>query len=251
MAKKFTNHRNELVKHFKSFGTIEEARLNPYRNVSQDSWNYLCDWFSSATFQCSNCRNDHGLDLIIAKVPYNHCGGSLPFVVHRELVFIFPFNYTNQTCLIFFLFVLQLVYIQTFYDTHTHTVKNPDDENEVQWISKEAQIRHEKMLDLYQQGIAEGSQPPEELAIFNEVTCAKRYKRQLVNEFRDLIETLNEKIKSQEDHILKYQDEIKEMKDENQKMKDDNAALKEDMLSRLGFAPVMFNNLPIPPQEDN
>ncbi|XP_026430118.1 uncharacterized protein LOC113326632 [Papaver somniferum] len=115
-------------------------------------------------------------------------------------------------------------------------VKNSDDENEVQWISKEAQIRHEKMLELYQQvqqGIAEGSQPHEELDIFNEVIGAKRYKRQrgssasssngVVNEFRDLIETLNEKIKSQEDQILKYQDEIKEMKDENQKMKDDNA----------------------------
>ncbi|XP_026439145.1 uncharacterized protein LOC113337760 [Papaver somniferum] len=150
-------------------------------------------------------------------------------------------------------------------------VKNSDDENEVQWISKEAQIRHEKMLELYQQvqqGIAEGSQPHEELDIFNEVIGAKRYERQrgssasssngVVNEFRDLIETLNEKIKSQEDQILKYQDEIKEMKNENQKMKDDNAAFKEDMFSRLGFmfsrlgfAPAMLNNLPIPPQEHN
>ncbi|KAI3963157.1 hypothetical protein MKW92_003882 [Papaver armeniacum] len=227
MASKFTNHRNKLVKHFKSFGTIEEALLNPPRNVSQDSWNYLCDWFSSETFQKRSLAGSNNR----AKVPYNHCGGSLPFVVHREL------KKAQE---------VQLVYIQTFYDTHTHMVKNSDDENEVQWISKEAQIRHEKMLELYQQGIAEGSQPHEELDIFNEVIGAKRYKRQrvssasssngVVNEFRDLIETLNEKIKSQEDQILKYRcHEIKEMKDENQKMKDDNAAFKEDMLSRLGL----------------
>ncbi|RZC57007.1 hypothetical protein C5167_004310 [Papaver somniferum] len=213
---------DNMVKHFKGFGTIEEALLNPPRNVSQDSWNYLCDWFSSETVQKKAQE-------------------------------------------------VQLVYIQTFHDTHTRMVKNSDDENEVQWISKEAQIRHEKMLELYQQvqqGIAEGSQPHEELDIFNEVIGAKRYKRQrgssasssngVVNEFRDLIETLNEKIKSQEDQILKYQDEIKEMKDENQKMKDDNAAFKEYMFSRLGFmfsrlgfAPAMLNNLPIPPQEHN
>ncbi|KAI3900817.1 hypothetical protein MKW92_040239 [Papaver armeniacum] len=238
MASKFTNHRNKLVKHFKSFGTIEEALLNPPRNVSQDSWNYLCDWFSSETFQKRSRAGSNNR----AKVPYNHCGGSLPFVVHREL------KKAQE---------VQLVYIQTFYDTHTHMVKNSDDENEVQWISKEAQIRHVSVSTRN----CRGSQPHEELDIFNEVIGAKRYKRQrvssasssngVVNEFRDMIETLNEKIKSQEDQILKYQDEIKEMKDENQKMKDDNAAFKEDMLSRLGFAPAMLNNLPIPPQEHN
>ncbi|KAI3994066.1 hypothetical protein MKX01_012323 [Papaver californicum] len=237
MTKKFTNHRNKLFKHFKSFGTIENARLNPPSHVPQDSWNYLCRWFSTENLLAgSNNR---------AKVPYNHCGGSLPFVVHRELA---------QE--------VQLVYIQTFYDTHTHMVKNPDSEGKVQWISKEAQQdMYEKIVELYQQGIVEGSQPPEELAIFNEVTGAKRSKRhhpllnsssdESVNEFRDLIEKLNEKIQSQDDLILKYQDEIKEMKDENQKMKNDNTAFKQDMLNRMGFNPTMFSNLPIPPQEDN
>ncbi|RZC56974.1 hypothetical protein C5167_015834 [Papaver somniferum] len=174
---------DNMVKHFKSFGTIEEALLNPPRNVSQDSWNYLCDWFSSETVQKRSRAGSNNRE----KVPYNHWGGSLPFKKAQEV---------------------QLVYIQTFHDTHTRMVKNSDDENEVQWISKEAQIRHEKMLERYkrQRGSSASSS------------------NGVVNEFRDLIETLNEKIKSQEDQILKYQDEIKEMKDENHKMKDDNAA---------------------------
>ncbi|KAI3994564.1 hypothetical protein MKX01_028308 [Papaver californicum] len=139
MARKFTNHRNNRI-----------------------------NWLSILI--CSNCRNDHGMDL--TKVPYNHRGGSLLFVVHRELIF-------------------------GLNNTHTHMVNNSDDEDE-------------------------GSQPPKELAIFNEVAGAKRCKRQrppsasssdgVVNEFKD--------------QILKYQDEINEMKDENEKMEDDNAAFK-------------------------
>lgn len=69
---------DNMVKHFKSFGTIEEALLNPPRNVSQDSWNYLCDWFSSETVQKRSRAGSNNR----AKVPYNHCGGSLPFIVH-------------------------------------------------------------------------------------------------------------------------------------------------------------------------
>ncbi|MCL7029263.1 hypothetical protein MKW94_000250 [Papaver nudicaule] len=233
MASRFTNYRNKMVKHFKSFKTIEEARLKPYKNVTHDSWNYLCGWFSGDTFQKRSLAGSNNR----SKVEYNHCGGSLPFAVHRELA--------EQ---------VKLVYMQTFYDTHTHMVKNQDGENEVQWISEKARLTYERMVELYDQGIDEGSQPPEELAIYNEVTGVKRPKRQRPpstssSEFHDLIENLNEKIQSQDDLILKYKEEIKEMKDENQKMKDDNAAFKQEMLNRWGISPPLSSNLHNPPQE--
>ncbi|MCL7035566.1 hypothetical protein MKW94_028382 [Papaver nudicaule] len=205
MASRFTNHRNKMVKHFKSFKTIEEARLKPFKNVTQDSWNYLCGWFSGDTFQ----------------------------------------KKAEQ---------VKLVYMQTFNDTHTRMVKNQDGEDEVQWISEKARLTYERMVELYDQGIAEGSQPPEELAIYNEVTGVKRPKRQRPpstpsSEFHDLIENLNEKIQRQDDLILKYQEEIKGVKDENQKMKDDNAAFKQEMLNRWGISPPLSSNLHNPPQE--
>ncbi|MCL7024291.1 hypothetical protein MKW94_013933 [Papaver nudicaule] len=92
------------------------------------------------------------------------------------------------------------------------------------------------MVLLYDQRIA-GSQSPEDLFIYNEVTCAKRPKRQRPpstssSEFHDLIENLNERFK-------------------NQKRKDDNAAFKQDMLNRLGLSPCCSVTFKILHKSDN
>ncbi|KAI3930755.1 hypothetical protein MKX01_037201 [Papaver californicum] len=85
MGRKYTTRRNKMSKHFDKsvkVGTIEDAKKKPYKNVSQEDWDWLCDHlFTSESFK----RSAAGAKAREA-VPYNHRGGSKSHVVHREAV---------------------------------------------------------------------------------------------------------------------------------------------------------------------
>jgi 16S rRNA A1518/A1519 N6-dimethyltransferase RsmA/KsgA/DIM1 with predicted DNA glycosylase/AP lyase activity len=47
----FKNHKAKLHKHFKKFGSKDEALQHPYVDTSQENWIACCELFSQPTYQ--------------------------------------------------------------------------------------------------------------------------------------------------------------------------------------------------------
>ncbi|KAI3835464.1 hypothetical protein MKX03_034554 [Papaver bracteatum] len=64
------------------YGMYEEAKRKPYKNMSLEDWDWLCDHvFSSESFKRSAAGAKARED-----VPFNQCGGSKSHVVHMAKV---------------------------------------------------------------------------------------------------------------------------------------------------------------------
>ncbi|KAI3979795.1 hypothetical protein MKX01_013890 [Papaver californicum] len=105
MGRKYTTRRNKMSKHFDKrvkVGTIEDAKKKPYKNVSQEDWDWLCDHlFTSESFKKRCAVGAKAREA----VPYNHRGGSKSHVVHGEV--------KQKSGAV-------QAEIQTFYDTHIY-----------------------------------------------------------------------------------------------------------------------------------
>ncbi|KAI3861130.1 hypothetical protein MKX03_001156 [Papaver bracteatum] len=86
MRRKYSNRRNKMSIHFQESlkaGTYEEDKRKPYKNVSLEYWDWLCDHvFSSESFKKRSAAGAKPREA----VPFNHCGGSKSHVVHRAEV---------------------------------------------------------------------------------------------------------------------------------------------------------------------
>ena len=51
MGQHYRTYRYDLHQHFKQFETVEEARLHPPDDVTQEDWDYLCNLFSLEKFK--------------------------------------------------------------------------------------------------------------------------------------------------------------------------------------------------------
>ncbi|WKA04877.1 hypothetical protein VitviT2T_022874 [Vitis vinifera] len=80
MGQHYRTYRYDLHQHFKQFETVEEARLHPPDDVTQEDWDYLCNLFSLEKFKKRATINSE----ICEKLPFNHRGGSKPFAFHRQ-----------------------------------------------------------------------------------------------------------------------------------------------------------------------
>ncbi|KAI3886989.1 hypothetical protein MKX03_022782 [Papaver bracteatum] len=85
MGSKYSNRRNKMSIHFNETlkdGPYEDVKRNPYKNVSLEDWDWLCDYvFFGKSFK----RSAAGAKAREV-VPFNHCGGSKSHVVHRAEV---------------------------------------------------------------------------------------------------------------------------------------------------------------------
>ncbi|KAI3931492.1 hypothetical protein MKW92_045068 [Papaver armeniacum] len=86
MGRKYSNRRNKMSIHFQESlkgGMYEEAKRKPYKNVSLEDWDWLCDHvFSSESFKKRCAAGAKAREV----VPFNHCGGSKSHVVHMAEV---------------------------------------------------------------------------------------------------------------------------------------------------------------------
>ncbi|KAI3890355.1 hypothetical protein MKW92_014742 [Papaver armeniacum] len=86
MGSKYSNRRNKMSIRFNESlknGTYEDAKRKPYKTVSLEDWDWLCDQvFSSESFKKRSAAGAKAREA----VPFNHCGGSKSHVVHRAEV---------------------------------------------------------------------------------------------------------------------------------------------------------------------
>lgn len=138
------------------------------------------------------------------KVQYNHCSGSMAFVVRHEKS-MESGNYSP---------------IQVFHDTHTRVIDKTT--NNRIWLSEEARSRYDQMLALKEQSMEEGSEPRDEDDICAEVLKKKKTRRHVfVLQSNQETEELREKVRKQEEEI--------------RKMKENQALFQQDVLNRLGL----------------
>ncbi|KAI3835621.1 hypothetical protein MKW98_027533 [Papaver atlanticum] len=150
MGTKYSNRSNKMLIRFNDslkVGTYEDAKRKPYKSVSLEDWDWLCDHvFSSESYKCS-AAGAKARETVV----FNHCGGSKSHVVHRAEKRKVVFKEGD---------------IQTFYDTHTSTYKET---GEVVWISDEARVKWDTMNELMQQGSEAGATPPTEAEVCAQV----------------------------------------------------------------------------------
>ncbi|KAI3895397.1 hypothetical protein MKX03_032610 [Papaver bracteatum] len=86
MGSKYSNRRNKMSICFNESlkdGTYEDAKRKPYKNVSLEYWDWLCDhMFSSESFKKRSATGAKAREA----VPFNYCGGSKSHVVHMAEV---------------------------------------------------------------------------------------------------------------------------------------------------------------------
>ncbi|KAI3862202.1 hypothetical protein MKX03_037372 [Papaver bracteatum] len=58
MSKGYINFKHEMLMHFRNYATIEEARGNPFGNISPASWSSLCDRFAMESVERIKRRRD-------------------------------------------------------------------------------------------------------------------------------------------------------------------------------------------------
>ncbi|KAI3884220.1 hypothetical protein MKX03_028743 [Papaver bracteatum] len=92
MGSKYSNRRNKMSIHFNETlkdGTYKDAKINPYKNVSLEDWDWLCDYvFSSESFKKCSAAGAKVREVVL----FNHCGGSKSHVVHRAEVCSFMYK---------------------------------------------------------------------------------------------------------------------------------------------------------------
>ncbi|KAI3865791.1 hypothetical protein MKX03_015883 [Papaver bracteatum] len=204
MGKKYNSHRSLMSSYFKSLvdssHSIEEIKDKPYKDVPQDKWEWLCNHFSSPEFKKRSLAGSANRE----KVQYNHCSGSMAFVVRHEKS-IESGNHSP---------------IQVFHDTHTRVIDKTT--NNRIWLSDEARSRYDQMLALKEQSMEEGSEPRDEDDICDEVLGKKKTRSHVaVMQSNQETEELREKVRKQEEEI--------------RKLKEDQASFQHELLNRLGI----------------
>ncbi|RZC86909.1 hypothetical protein C5167_030254 [Papaver somniferum] len=59
MSKGYTNFKREMLMHFRKYASIEEARGNPFGNISPANWSSLCDLFVLERIKkCPDCHEN-------------------------------------------------------------------------------------------------------------------------------------------------------------------------------------------------
>ncbi|KAB1212602.1 hypothetical protein CJ030_MR5G022569 [Morella rubra] len=76
----FKNHKAKLHKHFKKFGSKDEALQHRPVDTSVENWIACCELFSQPSYQERSRINTNNR----AKVKVHHTDGSRPFVWHRK-----------------------------------------------------------------------------------------------------------------------------------------------------------------------
>ncbi|KAB1227119.1 hypothetical protein CJ030_MR1G001052 [Morella rubra] len=76
----FKNHKAKLHKHFKKFGSKDEALQHRPADTSVENWIACCELFSQPSYQERSRINTNNR----AKLKVHHTGGSRPFVWHRK-----------------------------------------------------------------------------------------------------------------------------------------------------------------------
>ncbi|KAB1215821.1 hypothetical protein CJ030_MR4G010965 [Morella rubra] len=76
----FKNHKAKLYKHFKKFGSKDEALQHRPVDTSVENWIACCELFSQPSYQERSRINTNNR----AKLKVHHTGGSRPFVWHRK-----------------------------------------------------------------------------------------------------------------------------------------------------------------------
>ncbi|KAI3862884.1 hypothetical protein MKX03_015730 [Papaver bracteatum] len=190
MAKKYNNHRSLMSSYFKSLvdssHSIEEIKSKPYKDVPQDKWEWLCNHFSSPEFKKRSLVGSANRE----KVQYNHCSGSMAFVVRHEQG-MESGNYSH---------------IQVFHDTHTRVIDKMT--NNRIWMSDEACNRYDQMVAIKEKSMKEGSEPRDEDDICAEVLGNKKTRRHIaVLQSNQETEELCEKVRKQEEEIRKMKED--------------------------------------------
>ncbi|RZC76201.1 hypothetical protein C5167_001172 [Papaver somniferum] len=204
MGKKYNSHRSLMCSYFKSLvdssHSIEQIKANPYKDVPHDKWEWLCNHFSSPEFKKRSLAGSKNRE----KVQYNHCSGSMAFVVRHEQ----SMESENHSP------------IQVFHDTHTRVIDKTTI-NRI-WLSDKARSQYDQMIAIREQSMEEGSEPRDEGDICAEVLGKKKARRRVaVMQSNQETEELREKVRRQEEEI--------------RKMKEDQALFQQDVLNRLGL----------------
>ncbi|MCL7034245.1 hypothetical protein MKW94_026864 [Papaver nudicaule] len=86
IGRKYASRRTKMSSHFTLLATaegatVEDAKKKPYKNVTQDDWNWLCDHvFNTTAFKKRSATGKKARNA----VSYNHRGGSKSHAVHME-----------------------------------------------------------------------------------------------------------------------------------------------------------------------
>ncbi|KAI3840446.1 hypothetical protein MKW92_048210 [Papaver armeniacum] len=98
MGTKYSNRRNKMSIHFNlslEAGSYEDAKRKPYKSVSREDWDWLCDHvFSSESFKKRSAAGAKAREA----TAFNHCGGSKSHVVHRAEVCSFIYFFSPLFC---------------------------------------------------------------------------------------------------------------------------------------------------------
>lgn len=172
MGQRYRTYRYDLHQHFKQFETVEEARLHPPDDVTQEDWDYLCNLFSLEKFKKRATINSENRE----KLPFNHRGGSKPFAFHRQHNSMSVATGELQG------------EVELFRATHYNESKG--------WINDTAKSRYEEMRKLQEQSTQDGDTPISDLEITQRVLGKRsgyirglgygsRLKRSTTTEFPD------------------------------------------------------------------
>ncbi|KAI3947076.1 hypothetical protein MKX01_032178 [Papaver californicum] len=132
------------------------------------------------------------------KVQYNHCNGSMAFIVCHEMI----------------------TPLSKYSLRHIKVIDKVTKEQI--WLSDEARSRYDKMIEIKQQDMEEGSKSRDEKDICVEVLEKKRKRRHVIAmQSNEETEELREKVRQQDEQI--------------KQMKEDHASFKQDMLNCLGL----------------
>ncbi|TXG66611.1 hypothetical protein EZV62_007886 [Acer yangbiense] len=214
--------------HYKSFSSMEVALENPFKNVRQDDWTWLCKKiFTAEWYQEKSKKNIANRK----KLKFTHCGGSKPFVNHLE---------DDPT----------MGEIQLYENTHYNKKKE-------QWVHPDAKLAHEKMKTL----LSDHEKHPDEERVTQREICdqvlGKRpgYVKGLgfgpkptsmratpteeANKLQDIIITQQEELGSQQEQLEVQQKKLEEQEEklveQDRKIQENkkNMATMEDRLSQM------------------
>ncbi|TXG65461.1 hypothetical protein EZV62_006736 [Acer yangbiense] len=227
-SERYRDFRYDMNMHYKSFSSMEVALENPFKNVRQDDWTWLCKKiFTVEWYQEKSKKNIANRK----KLKFTHCGGSKPFVNHLE---------DDPT----------MDEIQLYENTHYNKKKE-------QWVHPDAKLAHEKMKTLFSD---HEKHPDEERATQREIcdqvlgkrpgyvkglgfgpkpTSMRATPTEETNKLQDIIITQQEELGSQQEQLEVQQKKLEEQEEklveQDRKIQENkkNMATMEDRLSQM------------------
>ncbi|KAB1209984.1 hypothetical protein CJ030_MR6G020128 [Morella rubra] len=143
----FKNHKVKLHKHFKKFGSKDEALQHRPADTFVENWIACCELSSQPSYQDRSRINTNNR----AKLKVHHTSGSRPFVWHRKKLQD-PEAGTPTAADLY---------------SKTHNKKNGEG-----WVSDVARKNYEKMMEIQSQSTTE-SGAPKDVDIFTQVLGTK------------------------------------------------------------------------------